>query len=176
MGTVATSTSIYLTTDASQATLSDGTATSYSYAMTGAANVTHYNPLYTPWIAVEVTTTGSRTFTFKCADLEGAVLKDQDVWVEIITMGGTINVSATPQGIFRCGGTSVSGTYSRNANIAGSNLTDTNEAWTGITETDTYDLSVTESVDYQGYVYARVGLGNYLAGNVFYVDGKVRVS
>ncbi len=84
MGTVERDLTAYLTTDGSQATRSDGTATPYSYAMTGAANVTRYNPLYTPWIAVEVTSTGSRTFTLKCADLEGAVLKSTDVWVELM--------------------------------------------------------------------------------------------
>ncbi len=167
----------YLTTDPSQATRSDGTATSYSYSMLPAATVTHYAPLYTPWIAVEVTSTGSRTFTLKCADIEGAVLKDTDVWVEVTLMGGGGNVAATPQALTYNGGQNAGSTYSRDPKVAGSNLTDTNAAWTGVTETDTYDLSVTVSnLDYQGYVYCRVGLGKYLAGNAFNVDGKIRVS
>ncbi len=175
MGTVSTSTSIYLTADSSQATLSNGTATPYSYALLGAANVTRYNPLYTPWMAVEVTSTGARTFTIKCADLEGAVLKNSDVWIEIMYMGGA-NVSATPQNQYETGANVIGSTISRDPYLAGSNRTDTNEAWTGITETDTYDVAVTATVDYQGYVYARVALGKYLSGNTLYADGKVRVS
>lgn len=173
-GVVEDDQSVYLTTGGAQGKQDDGTATSYSFKLTPNANASFVTPLYTPWVYVYVGATGSKTFTMKCADTESAVLKNNELILEVEYVGGA-QVANSPQSQHETTGPLVSGTIFSDATAAGSNLTDTGEAWTGITETGTYTLSKTVTVDEYGYVRCRAGLGKGTT-NPVYVAPKIGVA
>lgn len=165
---------VYLTSNPSQGTQDDGTATSYSFYMNTTAAVGVHAALYTPWIYKKVTSTGSKTISMKVADTEGALLKNTELWMEVQYVGGA-QLADTPQSQHELTALLQGATIYQDYVTGGSNLTDTGEAWTAITETGTYTLSKTVTIDEQGYVRCRVGLGKDTT-NPVYVDGSVTIA
>ena len=176
-GSVIASSSVYLTTGGAATTDHAGNPVYYSLMMTPAATIaTKASPLYSPWISVKNTLTGSRAVTIKCADTESALLKDSELWLEVDYLGGAAAAnSAQSQLETSAPITGDASSISRDFMAAGSNLTDSAEAWTGITETGTYTLSKTVTIDEPGYLRVRVGLGKTTT-NPVYVDPKITVT
>ena len=176
-GNVLATSSVYLTTGGASTSNHAGDAVPYSLMMTPVATiVTKGSPLYTPWISVRNTLTGSKTISIKAADTEAAVLTDAELWLEVEYLGGAATAnSAQSQLETSAPVTADASSISRNFMDAGSNLTDTAEAWTGITETGTYTLSKTVTIDEPGYLRVRVGLGKTTTGPV-YVNPKIAIA
>jgi uncharacterized protein YjbI with pentapeptide repeats len=167
---------VYLTSGGAMHKDSDGSSVPYSLKLTGATNTYNCstsNPLYTPWFHVPVFSTGSKTFSIKVAHEQAAVLKDNEVWMEVEYMGGTATVN-TPQTVREITAPLITGTVFQDYRAAGSNLTDTAEAWTGLASEKTHTLSKTVTVDEQGYARVRVALA---VNNIsVYVNPSVAVA
>jgi hypothetical protein len=175
-GTIVHDVSVYLTSGGATTKDSDGSNVNYSLNLTSAANTYNCstsNPLYSPWFHVPVFSTGSKTFSIKVAHEQAAVLKDNEVWMEVEYMGGTATVN-TPQTVREITAPLITGTVFQDYRAAGSNLTDTAEAWTGLASEKTHTLSKTVTVDEQGYARVRVALA---VNNIsIYVNPNVAVA
>jgi hypothetical protein len=162
-GVVQQNTSVYLTTGGASFKDTDGATVPMSLSLTPSTHARYVTPLYTPWFNVEITATGSKTFSVKTAHTEAAVLKDNELWLEVEYMGNAAHPQLTNV------------TTASDIIAAGSNLTDTTEAWTGITSEKTHTLSKTVTVSQQGWARARVALAKQTT-NAVYVDPQVTVS
>jgi hypothetical protein len=175
-GVVGHDVSVYLTTGGATHKDSDGSSVSYSLKLNANANTyncSKNNPLYTPWFYVPVFSTGSKTFSIKIAHEQAAVLKDNEVWMEVEYMGGTATIN-TPQTVREITAPLITGTVFQDYHAAGSNLTDTAEAWTGLASEKTHTLSKTVTVNEQGYARIRVALA---VNNIsIYVNPNVAVA
>jgi hypothetical protein len=181
-GVVEDSQSVYLTTGGGQGVQDDGTATSYSLMMTPSTLASVYTPLYTPWRAQLVSSTGSKTVAVKIAHTESAVLKDSQVWLEVEYMGepgasGTTRLANSPHSQLEVDDDCdvMASSIVRDVTSAGTNRTDTAVAWTGITSEKTHTLTATVSCDEVGYIRVRVGLGVDTT-NPVYVDPMISVT
>lgn len=173
-GVVEDDQTVYLTTGSATGEQDDGTNTQYSLKMNASTIAGITEPLYTPWFAQFVGSTGSKTISVKCADTEAAVLKDTELWLEVAYHGGS-QLANSPQMQIEETSPLQTSTIYRDVTAAGSNLSDTGEAWTGITETGTYTLSKSVTLDEQGYVLCRVALAKDTT-NPVYVDPKITVA
>lgn len=126
------------------------------------ANAGMHLPYMTPWMHVNVPSTGSKTFTVYIGNAS-ADLKDTEVWLEVEYMGTSSSVV-----------TKLSN--DRNADILASGTAQTDDT-TSDWDTDlTYmqTLAVTATVETAGAVRARVIVGK--ASTTLYVDPTVTVS
>ena len=154
-GVIQDSQSVYLTTSPSQIKDVDGTLVSYSLECNPDAAITNTFPLCSPWSAIFVGSTGSKTVSMKVAYDSATLLKDSECWIEVEYYGDATTPKSTIEGSFPV----VSGTISRDIIAAGSNLSDTSEGWTGTggwANKKTHTLSKTVTINQQGYVRARV--------------------
>jgi hypothetical protein len=179
-GAAYTTTSIYKTSGGASQKETDGTTTQYSIALDTTDSVASPNlaiPLYTPWIYVMNTLTGSRAISVQAAADTTVTLKDTDLFLQVDYMGGAAAAN-TPQSQLEHG-FPVTG-LARNIVAAGSNLSDTGDGWTGITDTNekNYTLSKTVTIDEQGYLRVRVGYTKTTASapTIVYVDPVVTVA
>jgi hypothetical protein len=168
-GQITQNTGVYLTTGAATVKDQDGTATPLSLSLVSSSSASIWFPLKSPWFNVEITSTGSKTLSVKCANTTAA-LKDNESWIEVEYMGSTAHPGTTND----VDAPVVSGTTSLNILSAGSTRTDTAEAWTGITGEITHTLSKTVTVNQQGWARARVCLAK--ASSTVYVDPQVTVA
>jgi hypothetical protein len=179
-GAAYTTTSVYLTSGGASQKETDGTATSYSIALDTTDSVASPNraiPLYTPWIYVLNTLTGSRAVSIKAAADTTVTLKDIDLFLQVEYMGDAAAAN-TPQSQIATSapmtGTALDMVH------AGNNLSDTGDGWTGIVDTNekNYTLSKTVTIDEQGYLRVRVGYTKTTASapTIVYVDPVVTVA
>lgn len=159
-GSVVSSTSAYRD---SGATI-EGVSTSWK--MVSASSAKPDRPLYTPWVYVPITSSGTKTFTVYVSQDGGAGdLTDAETWLEVEYMGSS-GVGTTTQGSDQAALGDWTGTAQAD---------DASSTWTGITETYAQTLVVASvSVGEEGLARARVALGK--ASTTLYVDPLVTVS
>jgi hypothetical protein len=181
-GVVEDDQTVYFASGASTGEQDDGTDTPYSLKMTPSSKVSRAEPLYTPWINRMVSTTGAKTITMKVAHTESAVLKENEIWMEVEYMGepgltGTQRTANSPHSQTELDDDATLAASSLNLDVlaTGDDRTDTAEAVTGITGEKTHTLTASVTCDEAGPIRCRIGLAKDTT-NPVYVNAKIGIA
>jgi hypothetical protein len=129
-----------------------------------------------------VTSTGAKSITLKVAHTESAVLKENEIWMEVEYMGepgltGTQRVANSPHAQLELDDDVVLAPSSLCIDplAAGDNRTDTAEAVNNITGEKTHTLTASVTLDEVGPIRCRIALAKDTT-NPVYVNAKIGIA